>query len=380
MARQQREGTALPQSRTGRFMYWFLLIYIALLLPTVVISAYFVDHDFSDALFVSCLIGDGMLLATVGFVALRRAPHRLRSYSIAAVLLAQVVVYLLYVAVELVYFVRALDDLLKGLWGLLLLVAQLRWPMLDAIAQPRVDGAAKAADSNLHEEQGRESVVRPLNLPDELRDVGERIAQRAELARGIAKFALGAMMAIVLLGLGLSLGLWAFSAIDRTKGLAMAAGDLRRAVSETSRLRAVLDKIGPLGVGQTDAALMVDGVRKSLEAIGQSIPTDPVVEAAAKSYVDAQSRTNWGDVAIRITVAVLSLFLVQVFFSVYKYAMIAAMRLSERLDGIIALSRDKSPEAKAKLLHLLASADGGSFGREPTLPIKDILPLLKGRE
>lgn len=150
---------------------------------------------------------------------------------------------------------------------------------------------------------------------------------RSTKSEGTANFSLYVMLGLVFVGGMASSGLWALTDADRFNSQEAERNKLLALQSDVKGLR---EELGP---GGEDLKNQLDRV---VGYIGRNYQTSPTYEETLKR-LSLQSQTNVADIAIRVTIAVLTIFLVQVFFSVYKY--------NRHLAIMHARGQDRGPRA-----------------------------------
>jgi hypothetical protein len=92
----------------------------------------------------------------------------------------------------------------------------------------------------------------------------------------------------------------------------------------------------------------------------------------------SRAQTDWSEVAIRVTIAVLTLFLVQIFFSVYKYNRQLSAALSGKAEAleIIGENEESRDLLRGKLVSIIDQYQPG-FGPAPRTPISEAIELVE---
>jgi type II secretory pathway component PulC len=88
------------------------------------------------------------------------------------------------------------------------------------------------------------------------------------------------------------------------------------------------------------------------------------------------TQTSWADIAARGTIALLTLFLVQIFFSVYKFNRQLSSSLSAKAEAIEMIASDKDSEQllNKELISVVKQHLPG-FGKEPKTPLHEAIDL-----
>ena len=119
-----------------------------------------------------------------------------------------------------------------------------------------------------------------------------------------------------------------------------------------------------------DAVLL--SIKNNLSDIyGNKNEYEKVFEDVKKS-----SQTSWADIAARGTIALLTLFLVQIFFSVYKFNRQLSSSLSAKAEAIEMIASDKDSEQllNKELISIVKQHLPG-FGKEPKTLLHEAIDL-----
>lgn len=189
---------------------------------------------------------------------------------------------------------------------------------------------------------------------------------RSAKSESAAGFSLGIMLFLVMIGGGASVGLWAFAHAERIKSLEYERSKL---LNLQSHVMAVQDK---LTAGSEDAKAQLN---RLVTFIDDNYKEDEKYKTTLYNLT-VQSQTNAADIAIRVTIAVLTIFLVQVFFAVYKYNHYLADMLAAKAEALELAGNDT--DARKKLSREAASIvrEGvPGFGAAPRTPIEEATRL-----
>lgn len=98
----------------------------------------------------------------------------------------------------------------------------------------------------------------------------------------------------------------------------------------------------------------------------------PTKYEATLERLKEESKSNYADIAIRVTIAVLTIFLVQVFFSVYKYNRHLAIMLSAKAEALELVSNDDDArkELSREAVSIVKESIPG-FGPNPRTPMEE---------
>jgi hypothetical protein len=176
------------------------------------------------------------------------------------------------------------------------------------------------------------------------------VIERSMKSERVASFSLTIMLILVMIGGMASFGLWIFTHADRINSL---EAERNKLVSLQAEMKIVRDK---LGLGSDEAKARLDPF---INFVDKNYSTSPSYEATL-NRLSLQTQSNYADIAIRVTIALLTIFLVQVFFAVYKY--------NRHLANILA--------AKAEAFELAGSEEDArkELCREAASMIKEGVP------
>ncbi|MVM35282.1 hypothetical protein GO755_34995 [Spirosoma sp. HMF4905] len=92
--------------------------------------------------------------------------------------------------------------------------------------------------------------------------------------------------------------------------------------------------------------------------------------------IERQSTISWPDITLRVAIAALTLFLVQIFFNIYKYNQQQASYLFSKAE-IIELYKETEADKKDLRSGLLSKLDSGpGFGQGPTSPTEQVINIM----
>jgi hypothetical protein len=188
------------------------------------------------------------------------------------------------------------------------------------------------------------------------------VLDRSAKSERTAGFSLMIMIALVMVGGMTSFGLWFLTHADRINTLEAERNKLILLQTET---KDVLDKLGP---GYEDAKAQLD---RLIKFIDKNYSTSTSYEATLNK-LSLQSQSNYADIAIRVTIAVLTIFLVQVFFAVYKYNRHLAIMLAAKAEALelVGSDDDARKELCREAVSIVKESVPG-FGQSPRTPIEE---------
>lgn len=192
------------------------------------------------------------------------------------------------------------------------------------------------------------------------------VINRSLKSERMATFSLVVMLVLVLIGGMASFGLWAFTHADRISSIETERNKLTGLQAEMQGLKQGLASNKP------EAAAKLDQL---LTFVEQNYKTSPSYEATL-NRLSQQSQSNYADIAIRVTIAVLTIFLVQVFFAVYKYNRHLAIMLSAKAEALELLGTDEDArkELSREAVSIVKEAVP-AFGAQPRTPIEEVARL-----
>jgi hypothetical protein len=192
------------------------------------------------------------------------------------------------------------------------------------------------------------------------------VINRSLKSERIATFSLIVMLVLVLIGGMASFGLWAFTHADRISSIESERNKLTLLQAEMQELKQELTSSDQAAAAKLD---------RLLKFVDQNYKTSPSYEATL-NRLSQQSQSNYADIAIRVTIAVLTIFLVQVFFAVYKYNRHLAIMLSAKAEALELAGSDD--DARKELSHEAVSIVKEAvpaFGAQPRTPIEEAARL-----
>ena len=212
-------------------------------------------------------------------------------------------------------------------------------------------GRATSAKSN---EPTIPSAENPL-----LNRVIDLIRGRAVASTKMLTLSLTIMIILVLAGGAASVGTIALNEVSK----------VRQLEAERVRLLTITDSL------QT-ADFNADNVKAIQHLIKREYGDEHSYHALLED-IQKQSLISWPDIALRITIAVLTLFLVQVFFHIYKYNQQESAYLFSKAE-ILELFDDPEADKDELRKALLARIETApKFGRSPKTPTEQIINILE---
>lgn len=191
------------------------------------------------------------------------------------------------------------------------------------------------------------------------------VIDRSFKSERMATFSLIIMLILVLIGGMASFGLWAFTHADRISSIEAERNKLTVLQAEMQEIK---ERLG----SSNEATAKLDQL---LRFVDQNYKTSPSYEATL-NRLSQQSQSNYADIAIRVTIAVLTIFLVQVFFAVYKYNRHLAILLSAKAEALELVGNDDDArkELSREAVSIIKETVPG-FASHPRTPIEEISRL-----
>jgi hypothetical protein len=231
----------------------------------------------------------------------------------------------------------------------------------------RLDISVADLESPIPSEDGASSVT---NIPSHLLGQGDSyidrviksVVGRSMKSEHVASISMIIMIVLVMVGGMASFGLWAFTHADRISSL---EAERNKLISLQADMKEVRDK---LTTGSEDAKAQLD---RLIKFIDQNYSTSESFKETL-NRLSVQSQTNYADIAIRVTIAVLTIFLVQVFFSVYKYNRHLAIMLAAKAEALELAGNDAAArkELSREAVSIVKESVPG-FGPHPRTPIEE---------
>jgi hypothetical protein len=194
--------------------------------------------------------------------------------------------------------------------------------------------------------------------------VTEIIRARSERTSDNARLSMIIMIVLVLVGGGASVGLWFFGQLDRVRSIEVERNKL---VALSSGLETLPHIAGP------DQPKAIAELQNQIQfQFGQNNTYQQFLRDIAE-----RTQTSWPDIAIRVTLAVLTLFLVQIFFAVYKYSQHLSNVLAAKAEALelLSVTPEDRQHVRNEMIALVREGVPG-FGSGPNTPLQEILELL----
>ncbi|HEX4954889.1 MAG TPA: hypothetical protein VF017_15975 [Thermoanaerobaculia bacterium] len=230
---------------------------------------------------------------------------------------------------------------------------------------------------NSHRDQGLEDSDASVSLPSALEPetsqkalglVTRRLYARSLAAERTSRISMAAMFVLVFIGGGASVGLWMSSHVERLR-------DVEAERYKVLRLATVMERLEKEAVSSEAREFFQKRAPELLSEIRQNYSHSQSYEQLLKT-IQTQSQTSWPDIAIRATIAVLTLLLVQIFFSVYKYHSHQAAVLAQKAESLQLIASDQ--EASALLRREVVktvSVSPQPFGEAPKTAVQEVLDM-----
>jgi len=260
---------------------------------------------------------------------------------------------------EIVYLILAVFDCGLAVIGIRLLISAYR---SRAFQSPSDVVNRESAPTNYKETN--EVIVKLLGQGSSYIDrVINSIIGRSLKSERIATFSLIIMLFLVSIGGMASFGLWAFTHADRISSI---ENERNKLVTLQAELQGIKESIG------TNNQEITYRLDRLLKFIDQNYKTSPSYESTL-NRLSQQSQSNYADIAIRVTIAVLTIFLVQVFFAVYKYNRHLAIMLAAKAEALelVGSDDDARKNLSREAVSIVKETVPG-FGSQPRTPLEEI--------
>lgn len=189
---------------------------------------------------------------------------------------------------------------------------------------------------------------------------------RASNAIRMTNTALMMIIGIVLVGGGASIGMAAFNDIQKIRDLELARKNL---VVMTNDLKEVKVKMGIFYRSDTAE------VSELLKDMNSKLANTSDYKTLLDSLKD-KSTISWEDIAMRATIAALTLFLVQVFFQIYKFNQQQSFYLNSKAEVIELYKMEDTDKTELPKV-LLEKLDANiRFGKDIATPIEQVINIL----
>jgi len=186
------------------------------------------------------------------------------------------------------------------------------------------------------------------------------VLSRANASSRVISFTLVIMLVIVAIGGSASFGTVALSEAKKVREL------------EAERLK-MLNIINI--IQEADSTKFDERNNKLKEIISYRYGNENTYKSIIEN-IEKQSYVSWPDIAMRITIAALTLFLVQIFFHIYKYNQQQASHLFTRAE-ILELYKESGADQSELRLGLLAKVDSNpKFEKSPSTPTEQFINVI----
>lgn len=183
------------------------------------------------------------------------------------------------------------------------------------------------------------------------------LIQRADASRRNILFTIIAIAGIVTVGISFSVGMTAYSEIKKVRELEKTRLELIAITKE---------------ITNSDPAKFPELKKDIQKIISQKYGDEKSYQQTIQN-IEKQTVVSWPDIAMRVTIAALTLFLVQVFFNIYKYNQQQLANLLTRAETL-ELYRETGADQEALRTGLLAKLDTNpSFDKTPVSPTEQII-------
>lgn len=180
---------------------------------------------------------------------------------------------------------------------------------------------------------------------------------RASASSRTASFAIVVIIVFVLIGGGASVGTVALNEAQKVREL------------ETERLK-MLEIMNAI---QTNDSGKFSERNKEVIEIIQSRYGDQNSYKAILENIEKQSEVKWTDIAMRVTIAALTLFLVQIFFHIYKYNQQQESQLLTKAELFELYKEPDADKGELRAGLLLKVDSNPRFEKTPSTPSEQII-------
>lgn len=215
----------------------------------------------------------------------------------------------------------------------------------------------READSNKLKEHSEELLGKGNTILDR---VIASILSRANLSNRIINFSLIIMIVIVAIGGGASFGTVALNEAKKIRDLE----------SERLKLVSIINNIR-----ESDTLKFPISYEKTIKAVDARLGDENTYKTTIEK-IEKQSNISWTDIAMRITIAALTLFLVQIFFHIYKFNQQQASQLFTKAE-IMELYKESGADQNALRSGLLSKIDSTpNFEKTPPTPTEQFINII----
>lgn len=198
------------------------------------------------------------------------------------------------------------------------------------------------------------------NTPTILEKVIQSILIRVSSSNRAVTFSLIIMVLMVIIGGGASFGTVALSEANKIRELEVERGNLLRltyllnhpdSIKDNNHYKEIRERISLKYGNQNSYKNLLENIEK-------------------------QSYISWPDIAMRITIAALTLFLVQIFFHIYKYNQQQASQLMNKAETLELFREADANQAELRTFLLSKSDFSTKFDKSPVSPTEQIINII----
>jgi hypothetical protein len=196
------------------------------------------------------------------------------------------------------------------------------------------------------------------------RVIGSTVS-RASSASKMIIVSLAMMVILVLIGGSASIGTLALNEIEKVRELEK---EKQKMVSITMSMLNLRDSVSINTIAKERGAWL--RISNKLKEINANSYDDLIKNSLREKNI------SWEDIAMRVTIAALTLFLVQIFFHIYKYSQQQESNLFAKAE-ILELYKDEDADKKDLRKGMLDKLEASvSFGKTPRTPTEQMLSAL----
>lgn len=193
-----------------------------------------------------------------------------------------------------------------------------------------------------------------------LEKVIQSILMRVSSSNRAVTFSLIIMVLMVIIGGGASFGTVALNEANKIRELEVERGNLLRltyllnhpdSIKDNNHYKEIKERISLKYGNQNSYKNLLENIEK-------------------------QSYISWPDIAMRITIAALTLFLVQIFFHIYKYNQQQSSQLMNKAETLELFREADANQAELRTFLLSKSDFSTKFDKSPVSPTEQIINII----
>ena len=198
---------------------------------------------------------------------------------------------------------------------------------------------------------------------------------RAQSSSRMTTVSLVMIIILVVIGGSASIGTVAFNEFQNARELEQERG---RFIKTAKLFRLYMDDQAS-GIIKRNLDMPFPGQFEArLDSVIKTFDTNKYDELLANTL--QKKEISWGDLAMRVTIAALTLFLVQIFFHIYKYNQLQESHLFSKAEMMKLFNEQGSDKESLRKGMLEKTQPDVPFGKGPTSPTEKVIDALNAHK